>query len=414
MNAFAWTIEILATFIEAILLLSSGIFISDKCRTRKQNAIMLVSAAVMYTLLISILNTRNLFSFLTIVIGLTFSILVIKWISGKNLRLSFLSCMLSFFFMAVIDYALIYLMSILYSKSMEITAGFILMTEPSHMRWIYLFIDKLLQAAMFVCFGKKLKLLGRLDARVQWSLAGITTALSFVVNGLVALIMADSVIKMQTALVLFFLFTAFSLIGVLTAMAANSRYQQELREKELMEQNYLRLQQTQEEIRGQIHDFKNHLRAIKSIADQPEETKSYVDNLLHSPSKYATLCSSGNRVIDSIINAKAAEAAAEQILFRFSVILPETMKINSLDLCAILANQLDNALEAAIKITDTEDRFVDVQIWQKEAFVFFRVDNSAAFDPFNEKHELPSSKEASSGLHGLGLRNIHNSVEKYG
>ncbi len=60
------------------------------------------------------------------------------------------------------------------------------------------------------------------------------------------------------------------------------------------------------------------------------------------------------------------------------------------------------------------NRFVKVEIWQKEAFIFFKVTNTTARNPFNDKHELISTKDARDGLHGLGIKNILKTVSKYG
>ena len=99
------------------------------------------------------------------------------------------------------------------------------------------------------------------------------------------------------------------------------------------------------------------------------------------------------------------------IPFEHHIVLGSPLHISSIDICAILANQIDNALVACAKIPVDKECFVKVVIWQKENFVFFKVTNTTHKNPFNDKHELISTK---NGLHGFGVKNISRTVSSYG
>ena len=109
---------------------------------------------------------------------------------------------------------------------------------------------------------------------------------------------------------------------------------------------------------------------------------------------------------------KVAEAKEKNITFSYNISLSDTLKIDSVDICAILANQLDNAIEACEK-ADADHRKIDVFIAQKESFVLFRVINTAKENPFDKNNNLPTSKNNNSGLHGFGIRIIRETAEKY-
>ena len=82
----------------------------------------------------------------------------------------------------------------------------------------------------------------------------------------------------------------------------------------------------------------------------------------------------------------------------------------------LLAEKLptDDVDEACAKIPYDKERFVKVEIWQKENFVFFKVTNTTHKNPFNDKHELISTKSSENGLHGFGVKNISRTVSSYG
>ena len=143
------------------------------------------------------------------------------------------------------------------------------------------------------------------------------------------------------------------------------------------------------------------------------EAKAYTESLLSQTYRQAKYCKSGNHTIDSIINCKAIDAEKQHITFNYSVHLTTMLTIAPVDICAILANQIDNALEACLKIDETNNRFVKIEIYQKEAFTFFKVINPCTENPFNENRELKSTKNNSNGMHGFGIRNIQETAAKY-
>ncbi|MGN1443928.1 MAG: ATP-binding protein, partial [Acutalibacteraceae bacterium] len=116
----------------------------------------------------------------------------------------------------------------------------------------------------------------------------------------------------------------------------------------------------------------------------------------------------------SVVNCKIEEARDANIPFEHYVMLSSPVYLSPVDICAILANQIDNAIEACKKIDDGSERSVKVKIWQKEAFLFFKVTNTALGNPFDDKKELKSSKTDDTDMHGLGVKNIMRTVSRYG
>lgn len=61
-----------------------------------------------------------------------------------------------------------------------------------------------------------------------------------------------------------------------------------------------------------------------------------------------------------------------------------------------------------------KERFVKVEIWNKESFVFFKVTNTVFQNPFDNSHNLKTTKDNSDYMHGFGIKNIQETASKYG
>lgn len=119
-----------------------------------------------------------------------------------------------------------------------------------------------------------------------------------------------------------------------------------------------------------------------------------MDSLLKTSYHQATQCHSGNDIVDAIINSKLAEAQVKNIQFTYMANLHIPVKIDPVDLCGVLANQLENAFEACIQISDPAKRIVHAEIKQVQSFVILRVENTVLSDPFADNPNLYSTKPA--------------------
>ena len=163
-----------------------------------------------------------------------------------------------------------------------------------------------------------------------------------------------------------------------------------------MEKNYRDLSAHQRTLAKRLHDFTNHMKTLEALSKESPAAQAYIAELLSTTYRNVKRCRSGNDVIDAIINCKAEEAEAQGIPFTYSVRLTEPLRISSVDLCAVLANQLDNALEASLKLPQESGRFVKVIVEQRNNFLSFRVENRVAQNPFDAHGHLVSTKKGES------------------
>ncbi len=420
MNIFYQGLEYFATIVEGVVFLSAVTLLSGKRFGGKRLYLAIGGFTVLYTVLISALNSWEAFSFVTISVTIVFVLLATKLTSSGNLLLRCTATLLCIFFITGLDYIFGYSSAMLIGGSVDIYKGFEIIMQPGRTRMIYIFINKAVQIAVFLLCLPLYPRLKRLEKRPLVFLFFVSAVFFIVLQLMTGLIMNQSMTVMQVAVILSTVFIVLAMIAVIVAFGVNSRYQEKKRQSELMqvtnrmlEKNYADMQAREGTIRRQMHDFKNHLRAIGGLVKGNEEAEKYIDELLQTSYAQARGCRCGNSVIDAIINCKLAEAQERGITMNYHISVENPLPVAAVDLCAILSNQLDNAIEACEK-TAAERRRIDVEILQRNKLVYFKVVNDAPDDPFDEKHRLRTSKDNADGLHGLGIANILDAARRNG
>lgn len=413
--------ELFATFAEGFIILTVIGNMCEKRYSKGRNLISTLLFTVVYTVIITIMNQVQLFTFATITVAILFSLGVNFILHKGNIPLRLSSTMLTWFFMHSFEYVITYSIVVFAGMRSSISEGFMLIFTGGTTRIVMIVGCKLTE--LVLCFA-----LRRLCAGIR-SLSNKNLMMIFfaslgsfvVMNVLMGLILSESLVVMQVTTIFATFFIVVSIVSTVVAISVNTRYEKEKRETALMamtntmmEKNFAELQNSQSAIRQQVHDFKNHIRTISGMIEKDEGAKAYIDELLSVSYEQAQFCNCGNKVIDSIINCKIMEAKPLDVPFEHRVILRTPLHLSSVDICAVLANQIDNAIEACSKVPEGEDRFVTTEIWQKESFVFFKVTNTCIENPFNARKELKSTKEDPSGMHGFGIKNISRTVERYG
>lgn len=376
--------------------------------------------SIIYTILITLLNKWQVFSFFTIAVAIAFTFAAIFFTTRGSLLYKLCAVMITWFFIHATDYIISYCLIMIIGKSIDISEGISLILVPGTIRMIYILINKLLQIAIFVSFHKLYSKLKLLNKKNIFLLFAVTTLSYIVMSILTNLVLTDSLISLQTAVIFSLFFIISTIVISIISVVISSKYQNEKREKELialtntlMEKNYTEIKHAQDIIRKQVHDFKNHILTIDGMLSEDSNAKKYTKELLETSYQQAQNCHSGNEIIDSIINCKMNEATNQNIEFNHKILLNTKLNISFVDICAILANQIDNALEACAKISIDKERSVKVQIWQKESFVFFKVINTVDKNPFDNLNNLKSTKDNSDTMHGLGIKNIRETAAKY-
>lgn len=189
------------------------------------------------------------------------------------------------------------------------------------------------------------------------------------------------------------------------------RFQSELIEKQVRE-----IQNMYRQIRGWRHDYRNHIQNMKIWLGKGdlEKISGYLDQLSDDLDNVDTVIKTGNVMADAILNSKLGVAEKLNIRLNVKANVPEGLPMSDVELCSVLGNMLDNAVEACSALPE-EKRFMRVYIGKLKGQMYLSVQNSAG-EVRKEKGAYLSTKENSAAepLHGYGLFRIDRVVKKYG
>ena len=199
--------------------------------------------------------------------------------------------------------------------------------------------------------------------------------------------------------------------GTLFFYKKGFEFQTEQFRRELMEHQYGEIKSVYMDMRGWRHDYHNHMQVMKAqIAMRNfSEIQEYLDALEKELDRVDTLVKSGNMMVDAILNSKLTLARRQKVALNCKVKVPERLSVEDVDLCVILGNLLDNALEACGKI-DEENRFLRIYMQVNKSQLYLSIQNSAREEPdFNERNYITQKR----GNHGLGMKRVQAAVDKY-
>ncbi|WP_243156289.1 ATP-binding protein [Clostridium sp. C2-6-12] len=166
-------------------------------------------------------------------------------------------------------------------------------------------------------------------------------------------------------------------------------------------------------IRKVIHDMNNHISCLKNLADTNnfEEIKKYLYKISNTVSKLDFKIKTGNPICDAIINEKYNISKAEEIDFHCEFLIPQNTSLDSVDLCVLLSNALDNSIEACRKINSIH-KFISIKSYVRGLYLIIEIINSNSEKISYNRTEIITSKSDKLN-HGIGLSNIEDVVNKY-
>lgn len=410
----------IATYIECTLALAVVVQVGGvKPKGGKYFASLLLCAMVNFVL-VTMLNGVSAFSFITPIVMIAFLFFVSGFMSYGKAVLRAASSIIVVFLILAVGY--IWMISFCLIYGGEFQEAFRQFMTPSPLRVLYLVLDKTSDVIVYCIVKKHLYRLSQLKNRWLGFLFVVSAFTYILTQYIMRIVLSNDIYSMRQVSILSFsalllFFVVFSILLLSISSRDQERAKQLMLQKtdQLMERNYQVLHEDLQENAKRMHDFHHHLRAIFGMAERAnnKEIQEYVNSLLEISYRDVKLCHSGNDVIDAVINCSAAEAYRHHIKFQYDISLcSELHQISRVDLCAALGNQVENALEACKKVSNTQDRFVNINIRQKNGFLIICVMNSVKSSPFSEDGQLVSTKDQKE-FHGLGIKSIQETVNKY-
>ncbi len=183
----------------------------------------------------------------------------------------------------------------------------------------------------------------------------------------------------------------------------------------LQKSYYEKLEQNQEEIRRFRHDMNNHLSTVRSLFDSGnlKDAGDYLREL-ETQMTVHTRVFCKNSIVNAVLNAKYNLAQEHGIDSFFHIDLDRLAGMDSVSLCSLFSNTLDNAIEASLRIPDPKERRMSVKARVTENGYFTCEVTNAKKNRIllDEKGQIQSDK-GDLTIHGFGLSNVREIVEKY-
>ena len=183
-------------------------------------------------------------------------------------------------------------------------------------------------------------------------------------------------------------------------------------QRELIETHYREVENMYRQIRGWRHDYRNHIQMMKVLAanGDMDALKVYLDELDTDLNTVDTVVKTGNPMADAILNSKISLARSRNIPTQVDAHIPVKLKMSELDLCCIIGNLFDNAMEASMALPE-ENRLIRVYMDMKGTQLYISFTNFTAAKKLSKVGK--GFKTSKGEGHGFGLVRIDDIVSRY-
>lgn len=180
----------------------------------------------------------------------------------------------------------------------------------------------------------------------------------------------------------------------------------------LIEQHVAEVENIYHKMRTWRHDYHNHMQVLAAYleAGEVEKARNFLDEINDTLVKVDTVIKTGNTMVDAILNSKISLMNTKAIRVDATAHVPATLAIADVNLCVMIGNLLDNAMEAC-EALPAEARFVRIYISVKGTHLYMSFTNSAG----KKQNKIGNIFASTKGTeHGFGLSRVDALVEQYG
>lgn len=172
-------------------------------------------------------------------------------------------------------------------------------------------------------------------------------------------------------------------------------------------ENYRAIAGSYAEIRNIKHDLRNQVFVLNDLLkeDKYYEAKQYINQLYNDVEKVTSVCYTGNSAVDSIINLKGDYARNRNISY-MSKIKVNSIDFDTISICRILGNAIDNAIEACERM-EIDEKCVCIAMHQLDNKLIIEIENTSLPVDVNNLITSKKNKEA----HGIGMQSIRQTIE---
>ena len=183
-------------------------------------------------------------------------------------------------------------------------------------------------------------------------------------------------------------------------------------QSDLLTTHYAEVENMYRQMRGWRHDYRNHIQVLKSYADMGalDDIKRYLDALDTDLNTVDMALKTGNKMTDVILNSKISLAKSKDIAVTADAHVAVALTTAEIDLCIIIGNLFDNAIEANMELPK-EERMIRVYMDMKNTQLYMSFTNRTAVK--KQRTENGRFLTSKGKGHGYGLVRIDTIIERY-
>lgn len=172
---------------------------------------------------------------------------------------------------------------------------------------------------------------------------------------------------------------------------------------------YKQTEMLNDDLRRFKHDYTNHILCLKAMinSNQNNEALEYIEKINSEISLSTQTFNTGHKIADAILNEK--HRIHSDVNIKFEGCIPQF--IDNVDLCIVLGNAVDNAIEACEKLNET-DKIIDMTANYQQSYFILIMKNPVTKD-YTIYGSFPETTKEDPLKHGFGLSNIKRIVDKY-
>ncbi len=409
MTLFYWSIDYIASFVEfAMCGIFGGIFLSKHPLGERKYDLYLWSG--IGALLNIIVNRANLFSYISVIIAVTISILIHKILYSAKIGISFLITIVYTLILSGIDFMTCYLAMILLKTDVNY-----LLSMQSLKRTLCILLSKSLLVFFVVTASKVTRKKFDLLKKYVFIMCIYSVFLLVSLFVVVELNMNNKNQKTEIFLTMFFGAAMAAELYMFYFIIKTGESYEERQKIQLIEMKNNMLQKSLEETeqtftkwRQSVHDYKNTVIALRQLANDGDMDKirEYLGSESELVDRKLFYIRTGSEAVDTIVNIKQNYAEERGIVFVVNVNITEQCNIGEIDMVNILGNLIDNAIEASV---DEKEPYIELTIKQEKSFILIKVVNKYSRE-FSGNME---TKKKDKIFHGIGIGSVNDIVKKY-
>lgn len=412
-----WTgFEFFITVFEAFVIMHFVCAFFDHSFSSKKGRIIYICASVCYAFMVLTINSITSYEGW---IGVVYSIYILAFslifLRGKLLTKILISILTDICLISVSTFS-VNLMSVVFKSNVDA-----IYSEKTLSRFLMIIIDQLILFYVFAVFLRIFKKSKMNFGKKEWTFIITIFMASFLSIAAIQITLQKNDLSEQYIGILMVAELGLILINIIcffmmSILNNSHKAAEELsilkQQDEIRKQYAENVKYRYEEIRRIRHDMKQSYTVLETLLSEnrTEEAIDYIRSGRSAIAQTEVLVDVGNDFVNSILNSKLSTAKQLGIEVICSSV-KDISGIEAVDLCTLLGNMLDNAIEAAQQCPP-EKSLIEVKITSSEGKLVIQVTNSIKCSVLNENSELKSTKQNPSE-HGFGVKSIRLIAEKY-